>query len=154
MKKGLVLLLTMALSMTLCGCGAEDKVTTSSCSISENNMNMTMDFSATNDEIDKVTMTVIPDNEAMGITSFKDLDDDMKTQIKEVFLTSLGLDKDTYDGIKIDVEFDDNMTLTVDIDLKVADEDILTKLGLDLDDADMSLEKSVEDLEESGYTCK
>lgn len=154
MKKALVLLFTIALSITLCGCSNENKVTTSTCSISESSMKMSMKFSATNGEIDKVVMTVTPNNSTMGISSFKDLDDDMKSQIKKLFLSSLGLEKDSYDGVKIDVTFDEEMDVKLDLDLKVADKDILDKLGLDLDDTDMNLEKSVKELEESGYTCK
>lgn len=150
MKKVLVL---FAVAMTLCACG-KDKITSNTCTATENNMKMTIKMTATNDEIDKVEMTMIPDNSAMGISSFEDLDDDTKGQVKSLLLTSLGLDKDTYEGIEISVDFNENMIMKLNFDLKVADKAILEKLGLDFEDTDMSLERAVKDMKSSGYTCE
>jgi len=153
MKKTFALLLMMILTVTLCACG-KDKVTTLSCSGEQSGSKMTFDLSATNDTIDKVKMTVVPNNADMQITSFKDLDEATKTQIKDLFLTNLGLEKESYEGLDVIVNFDDNMNIIIDADLKTADKTILTKLGLDFDDKDMSLKRAKEDFESTGFTCK
>jgi len=154
MKKILSLLLVFTFVIILSGCG-KDKVTTTVCNYTDGDgSKMAFDLSATNDEIDRVKMTVVPSNTLMGISSFKDLDDDTKNQIKDAFLAEYGLEKDTYEGLKIEIVFDDNMNITFDADLKVADEEILKKIGMDFEDSDMSLERAIEDMEAEGYTCK
>ena len=66
----------------------------------------------------------------------------------------LVLEKDTYDGLKITIEFDDEMTVTFDADLKVADKELLKKVGMDFEGKDMDIDRFVENIEEEGYTCK
>lgn len=163
MKKALTLLLALTLSLTLCACGntketekgsTSDKVTTSTCSSKQSTMETSFDLSATNDEIDKVKMTVIPANSSMGITSFTELDDATKDKIKQEFLKNLGLESSSYEGLEIGVEFNDNMVITIDANLKTADKDILQKLGMNFDGYDMSLKRAVKDMESSGYTCE
>lgn len=153
MKKLLSLVLTLVFVLTLTGCGG-DKVTTASCTYTDDGTTMSFDLSATNDEIDKVKMIVVPANSSMGITSFKDVDDETKEQIKKNFLSTYGLDKQSYDGLEIKIEFDDNVTITFDADLKVADKDLLKKIGMDFEGQDMSLDKAIQDFEEDGFTCK
>lgn len=153
MKKLLMLVFSLTFVVLLTGCGNEIK--TAVCDHTDSTGNkITFDVSATNNEIDKIKMIVVPSNESMGIKTFKDVDDETKEAIKKSFLESYGLEKDTYDGLKITIEFDDNMTVTFDADLKVADKELLKKVGMDFEGKDMDIDRFVEDVEKEGYTCK
>lgn len=153
MKKLFALVLTLTSVLLLTGCG--NKVTTAVCNNTDATGNkMTFDVSATNNDIDKIKMTVVPANKSMNIETFKDIDDETKEEIKKAFLEEYGLEKDSYDGLKITIEFDDNMTITFDADLKVADKELLKKIGMDFEGKDMDIERFVDDMEEQGYTCK
>lgn len=168
MKKILSLLLVGMFSLTLCACGNDTttsqsekeetkkpEVTTASCSMSDEEMTTVIDLSATDDEVDKVKMSVTPSNESMGIDSFEELDAETKEQIKVIMIESLGLDPEKeYKGIKVTVDFDKEMTVNVVADLKTADPEVLKTIGLDFEDADMSLKTSIKDLEDEGLTCK
>ena len=153
MKKLLMLVFSLTFVVLLTGCGNEIK--TAVCDHTDGTGNkITFDVSATNNEIDKIKMIVVPSNKSMNITTFKDVDDETKEAIKKSFLESYGLEKDTYDGLKITIEFDDNMTVTFDADLKVADKELLKKVGMDFEGKDMDIDRFVEDIEKEGYTCK
>ncbi len=152
MKKLLMLVFSLSFVILLTGCG--DKVKTTVCDYTDSSGKISFDVSATNNEIDKIKMIVVPSNESMSITTFKDIDEETKGIIKESFLATYGLEKDTYDGLKISVEFDDNMTVTFDADLKVADKDLLKKIGMDFEGKDMDFDKFVTNIEAEGYTCK
>lgn len=153
MKKLLMLVFSLTFVVLLTGCGNEIK--TAVCDHTDATGNkITFDVSATNNEIDKIKMIVVPSNKSMNITTFKDVDDETKEAIKKSFLESYGLEKDTYDGLKITIEFDDEMTVTFDADLKVADKELLKKVGMDFEGKDMDIDRFVENIEEEGYTCK
>lgn len=153
MKKVLSLLVLGCLTLTLCACG-EDKITTATCKTTEDNMTMTFDLTATNDEINKVKLTMIPDNSIFGVESLNILDDEQKEQVKSSMLTSLGLDSDSYEGMEIDIDIEDTMVITIDADLETADPETLKKVGMDFEGADMSLEKAIEDMPSDGFTCE
>ena len=157
MKKGFALLFMALAVLTLSGCGEkEDVVTSSNCKLTQaDGSKITINFSATNDEIDHVKMVMIPSNEAMNITTFEDYDETTKQQITDSFLTTMGFDKTSYKGFEIDVEYAKEMTITFDIDLESADNEALKKVGLDFENEtyDMTLAKSVEEVEALGYTC-
>lgn len=155
MKKVLFLLLTMVLTVTLCGCSAEDKVTSNTCTMTASSgVETTYEMTATNDQIDKIVLTMKPDNSLFGVESLNILDDAAKEQVKTSMLKTLGLDSDSYEGISIDIDINDTMIITVNVDLKVADEEILKKIGMDFSDANMSLEDAVKEMKESGATCE
>lgn len=154
MKKLLMLVFSLTFIGLLTGCGSNE-IKTAVCDYTDTTGNkITFDVSATDNEIDKIKMIVVPSNESMNITTFKDVDDETKEAIKKSFLDSYGLEKDTYDGLKITIEFDDNMTVTFDADLKVADKELLKKVGMDFEGKDMDIDRFVEDIKEEGYTCK
>lgn len=150
MKKALVLAIT---TIALCGCG-KNEITTKTCSMNENNIGMTFKLTATNDEIDKVVLTMEMDSAYFGVESLDILDDEQKEAIKENMLSTLGLDSDTYEGIKINIEIKETMVVTIDADLTKADAEVLKKVGMDFTGADMSLENAVKDLTDNGATCK
>ena len=47
-----------------------------------------------------------------------------------------------------------DMVITVDADLEKADPELLKKVGMDFEGADMSLERAIEDMEAEGFTCE
>lgn len=167
MKKLSILLLTFALATTLTtGCGNETKkegkteepkdvITSKTCTLTEEGvMDQEFILTATNDEIDKVKLVMVYDNSMFEVDTLSTLTDDQKEQIKENMLTTLELESDTYEGLTIDIEIEHQMTVTLDADLKKADEEVLKKVGLDFTDADMSLETAVKDLTDGGAVCK
>lgn len=154
MKKIISLLLILMLTVTLCGCGKKDVVTSKTCTMTQSNMDMSYKLTATNDEIDKLVLTITPNNSLFGVDSLNVLDDAQKEQVKTAMLKNLGLDSSNYEGLDIDIKIDDNMVVTVTADLKVADKDVLKKIGMDFTGVDMSLKRAVEDMEDAGATCK
>lgn len=153
MKKISMLLMTIVLSLTLAGCGKSGKITSSTCTLNQNNIEQTFKMTATDDEIDKIDMTMVYDSKTLGVNSLSDLTDEQKEQVKTTMLKTLGLEG-TYEGLEIDIDIQDKMTVTIKMDLKKADKDVLKKLKLDFTNADMSLKKSVKQMEEEGATCK
>ncbi len=137
------------------GCG-KDKITSKTCELNEEGLNMTATMTATNDVVEKIDMTIIPENSYIGIDSFEELDDDQKAVFKDTMLSSLGVTGEE-DGVEVDVKFDKKMTITLNLDFKKADKDVLKTLGFDVENAsdeEMSLERAVKDLEDDGATCK
>jgi len=155
MKKLLVLLLTIIISINICACSKEkgDKITSNTCSINENSMEKTFKLTATNDEIDKIVLTIKPDNSLFGVESLEILDDEKKEQVKTNILSTLELDSYSYDGIKINIDINESIIISINVDLKIADKEILKKIGLDFSNADMSLKNAVNDMKKSGATC-
>lgn len=154
MKKILSLLSVVVLSLALFGCGKKDEITTASCKTNEDNMEMTFDLTATNDEINKVKLTMIPDNSLFGVESLDILDDEQKETVKTTMLSNLGLDGNTNEGMTIEIDINDTMIIKIDADLETADPETLKKVGMDFDGADMSLEKAIKDMKADGFTCK
>ena len=153
MKKITLLLFAIVLTLVLTGC--EQKVTTATCTIKQNNALNTFKFSATNDEIDKVDLTMVIDNSAFGVDSLSTLSDKQKELVKTNMMRTLGLrEEKKYKGFEFNVEIKDEMTITINADLKTADPVALKRVGMDFTGADMSLKKAIKDLEASGATCK
>ena len=159
MKKMCGLLLTLVMVFSLCGCG-EEKVeqkesVTKTCTLNEENIEETFVLTATDGEdIDKVDLTMVFDNAMFGVDSLNVLDDTQKEQVKTNMLTTLGLDSDTYEGLAINIDIQDQMTVTINADINKADAEVLKKIGMDFTDADMNLENAVKDLTDGGATCK
>ena len=87
--------------------------------------------------------------------SIPKLDDSIKEQMKKSMLANLGLEKDSYEGLTIKMDFNDKMVLTLTADLNKADSELLKKIGLDVTNADRSLKRAVADFKkESHGTCK
>lgn len=150
MKKILTLALVMILFV--CGCG-KDEVLTNTCTLKEDGLEQTYKMTATNDEINKVELEIVYDNETLGVDSLEGLTNDQKEQIKTNMLTTLGLEQTTYEGFEIKIDIEEKMTVTIDADLTKADAEVLKKVGLDFSNTDMSLENAVEDFKDTGATC-
>ena len=148
MKK-VYLLLVVALLLITTGCTKEAKETSKTCTMEEEGMKQVYTFGATDGEIDKVSIAMTFDDESM-----KNLTDEDKEQFKQIMLDSMGLEDKTYEGMSISFDFSDKVTITIDTDLKKASKDDMKKVGLDFDDTDMSLAKTIKEMEKDGATCK
>lgn len=153
MKKISFILLSIVLVLALTGCGG-DKITSSTCTTTSDGVTYTYKYSATNDEIDKIEMTLVFDNSTFGVDSLDILTDDQKEQIKVNMLSTLGLDSSNYEGFLFNIDIQDKMIVTVVADLKTADPEVLNKIGLDFSNTDMSLKNAVKDMKESGAVCE
>lgn len=154
MKKLSMVLLSFFVIVFVSGCG-KDVVETRTCTSNQNGVEQSFTFTATNDEINKVDMVFTYDNSLFGISSFKDVDNETKEQMKNSMMESFGLEKNKYDGFEIKIDIQDKMTVTINADLKKADKNILSKVGMNFTgDEDMSLKRAVEDSKADGFTCK
>lgn len=154
MKKLFALLLTIALSATLVGCSTEDVVETKTCTKEAEGISQTYKLTATNGEIDKVELVMVYDNSIFGLDTLSTLTDDQKELIKTNMLTTLGLESNTYEGFEINVDIQDQMTVTVSADIEKADPEVLKKVGLDFDGVDMDLDNAVDGMTSDGAVCK
>ena len=151
MKKILMALLACLL---IAGCSSKEATEEhASCVIEQAGlMTMDVDFSAKNDEITEMVMKITIDPSLFGGVDFSELDEDAKNQVQDAMLEQLGLSSDTK-GLTTSVDFTDTMIVTVGIDLKAASKEDLNKIGLDIDNTDMSFKRLLEDSEKEGYTC-
>lgn len=158
MKKLSVLLLSLVMVLTFAGCGndsiKEDVVATKTCSRQNDGYEEIYKWTATNDKIEKVELSIVYDNSMFGVETLSTLTNEQKEQIRKNMLTTLGLESNSYEGIEINIDIEDKMTVSIDADLKKADEKVLKKVGLDFSDTDLSLKTAVSAAEEDGASCK
>lgn len=163
MKKISMLLLSIILGATLTGCSIgteendtpkEDVIATKTCTQEYDDYVGTYVLTATNDEIDKIEMTYVYNNSLFNVDTLATLTEEQKEQIKTNMLSTLGLDNATNEGMEIQIDIQDQMTVTIKADLKVADAAVLKKVGLDFSNTDMSLEAAVKGYEKDGATCQ
>lgn len=171
MKKLFMLLLTTMLMISLTGCQetkenndttnnqngnnqTEDLTTTKSCNqINQiSKLNQTFTYTATNDEIEKVKVVRVYNNETLGVDSFSNFTETQKESYKQNILNQIGLDSTNYEGLTIEFEFNDQMTITINADLKIADEEKLQMVGLDFSNG-KSLKQKIEDMRKNGAIC-
>lgn len=137
--------------LVLAGCGGSDaKTETKTCSVElQSGMNMDATFTAEDDTITKTSVKVTIDGSALGLGD-TELTDDQKKIMEDAILSQLGVEEGK--GVEVKVEFEDtDIIATVDIDMKEGDTSTLSALGFD---ETASLEKTVEEAEDSGATCK
>lgn len=155
MKKLSILLLTIVLAVIVTGCGSTADVVEKTCTMKEvSGVQQTFKLSATNDEVDNVELKMVFNNSLFNVSTLSTLTDSQKEQIKTNMLTNLGLTKDTYEGMEIGIDIQDQMTVTIKADLSKADPEVLKKVGMDFEGADMSYERAIKDMEDAGATCK
>lgn len=156
MKKLSILLLTIVLSFVVTGCGnISSAVESKTCSLAETSgVTQTFKFTAKNDEITGVELKMVFNNSLFNLDTLSTLTDDQKEQIKTNMLKNLGLESDTYEGLEIAIEIKDQMTVTIKADLAKADPEVLKKIGMDFEGADMSFDRAIKDMEASGASCK
>lgn len=148
MKK-IYILLAVAFLFVTTGCSKEAKEETKTCTMEAEGMKQVYTFGATDGEIDKVSIAMTFDDESM-----KNLSKEEQEQFKKIMLESMGLEDKTYEGMKISFDFSDKMTFVIDADLKKASKEDMKKVGFDFDDTDMSLDRTIKDMEKDGATCK
>lgn len=155
MKKFVSLLLLVVLTFMVTGCSSVDpKIETATCTLNGvNNMDQEFVYSATNDQVDKIKLTMTYDNSMFGVETLDTLTDDEKEKIKTNMLEALELDKTSYEGLEITIDIQDRMTVILDADLNKADPEILKKVSLDFEGADMSFDRMLKDMKEAGATC-
>ncbi len=156
MRKLSILALTIVLAFMVSGCAMTgSKVETKTCTMGEvNGIDQTFVFSATNNEVDKMELKMVFNNSLFGVDTLSTLNDTQKETIKSTMLKNLGLDSDTYEGLEIIVDIDDQMTVEVKADITKADPEVLKKIGMDLTGVDKSFDRAISDMEEAGATCK
>jgi len=156
MRKLSILALTIVLAFIVSGCAMTgSKVETKTCTMGEvNGIDQTFVFSATNNEVDKMELKMVFNNSLFGVDTLSTLNDTQKETIKSTMLKNLGLDSDTYEGLEIIVDIDDQMTVEVKADITKADPEVLKKIGMDLTGVDKSFDRAISDMEEAGATCK
>ncbi len=153
MKKLYLLLIMTLMVFTLSGCG-KDKIESKTCTRTVDSYVETTKYTATNSEIDKINAEFVYDNSLFGVETLSTLTDEQKETIKSNFLTNLGLESYTYEGLTIALDIEDQLKVTIDADLKKADADILKKLGYDFSNTNMNFDEGIKSLVEAGYTCK
>ncbi len=156
MKKLSILALTIVLAFAVSGCAMTgNKVQSKTCTMKANGIDQTFVISATNKDVDKMEIKMVFDNSLFGVNTLSTLTDAQKTTVKETMLKNLGLESDTDDGLEIIVDINDQMTITVKIDITKADPKILQKItGMDTTNVDWSFKRTISDMEKSGATCK
>lgn len=148
MKK---LLLTAFAVLVLAGCGSSSgKTETKTCSVTQSGMNMDATFTATDDKVTKASVAVKVDASALGDMS--KLTDDQKKQMEDMVVSKMGIEEGK--GVTLKFDFGEkDITVTVDIDLKEGDKEMLKKLGFD-GGTDFKLSDTIKDAEADGATCK
>lgn len=153
-KKMKKILMALLACLLIAGCSSKEaKEEHASCVIEQAGlMTMDVDFSAKNDEITEMVMKITIDSSLFGGVDFSTMDDEAKGQVKDAMLKQLGISEDTK-GLTTEVDFTDTMVVTVGIDLNTASKEDLKKIGLDIENTDMSFKRLLEDSEKEGYTC-
>ena len=135
--------------LLLAGCGSSAKTETKTCSLEQSGFKMDATFTAEDDTITKTSVKVTMDGASLGLGD-TELTDEQKTLMEDAILDQLGVEEGK--GVEAKVEFDDsNIIATVDIDMKEGDSSTLDALGFG---GTASLEKTVEQAEDEGATCK
>lgn len=167
MKKLSIFLLSMVCAITLSGCGNavddnkdsnknKDVITTKTCTVSEEGF-LTEDivFSATNGKVDKFNIVMTYDNSLFGVDSFAELSEEEKEAMKSEMLSELDSEDYSFEGVDIKVDINDQVVMTMIVDLNKADRELLDEIGFDFSEFDgMSLDEIAAQLTEVGATCK
>ncbi len=149
MKKVLILLIILLICLT--GCNRE---ITKTCEISTNEYKQKWTYKVDGEKINKIELNITYDNSIFGnVESFASLTKNEEQELKKAILSNLGFDKDSYDGFKIDILVNDNINVKVKIDIEKADKELLSKIGLDLDQ-NRNIDSTIVEMKENGATCR
>lgn len=132
----------------------EDTITTKTCTITNAaGLKQTFAYTATNDEITKVTLTKIFSNDALGVNDFSSMTEDQKEDYKNNMLNSIELDSTTYEGLSITFKFEKQLSMVIEADLTKADLELLQKVGLDFSN-NKNIDTQINNMTQNGATCK
>lgn len=154
MKKISTILLAIMMICVVTGCGKEDEVKTVTCTKQESAYSNTTTLTSKNGEVGKIKITYAYDNSAMGVSSFNDVTDEQKEQIKTNMLTTLGFNDKTYEGFSINVYFDDQMKTDIEINMETVEQEALDKVGLNFSNTNKDFDDAVQSYKDTGYTCE
>lgn len=80
--------------------------------------------------------------------------DIIKEQIKTNMLTTLGFNDKTYEGFSINVYFDDQMKVDIEVDMDTVEQEALTKVGLNFSNTNLDYDDAVQSYRTGGFTCE
>ena len=103
------------------------------CTYSSGSTYQEWNFDIKNDLISKLNIKVNKSSLTYNYETLNNLTSSQKNQIQEEVLYDLGLDRLNYDGIDIKLNYNEYLTIEIDIDYSKAQEDILKKLNLNYD---------------------
>ena len=92
-------------------------------------LNITVNGDA-NDKLSRFGMNIVMDESLLGGIDLSGLDDETKAMLEESLLSSIGIDPNAQ-GITVNVDFGETITVDVNIDLTTASDDALAALGMD-----------------------
>lgn len=154
MKKISMLLSAIIMVFVVTGCDEKEEVKTFACTSKFDKYTNTTTLTSENGKVGKVKVTYAYDNEAMGVTSFNDVTDEQKEQIKTNMLTTLGFNDKTYEGFSINVYFDDQMKVDIEVDMDTVEQEALTKVGLNFSNTNLDYDDAVQSYRTGGFTCE
>lgn len=130
----------------------QEKIT---CVITEENSALKQEYSfeAENNLINHIKLSITYD-EVYDIKDFSNFTEDQKINFEAVMLNAMGIEKAINEGLEIKMDFNKQLTVTIDADLEKADEELLKSVGLDAETIDLNYEQTIEDLKNTGATCQ
>lgn len=151
MKKIVIILL---ICVSLVGCNKEEYSPINICTYHDDKVEEKYVFTSNGDIVSNVehSSTYYPSN--FGATTFKDMDEETRKKTKDELLKQYGLESEEDEGYKFNITFEDNMVVTITIDMNVAKEDIIDKTGLQFLREDRSLKNALIGLESLEFECK
>lgn len=164
MKKIILITTSIILILFLSGCSKnlesvkkveepkEEKIT---CIIYEDNSNLKQQYSfeAKNNIINHIILSITY-NQVNGIENFSTFTEDQKLNFESIMLNAMGLEKTKNPGLEVKMDFNEQLTVTIDADLEIANEELLKSVGLDAETIDLDYKNTIEDLKNSGATCQ
>ena len=151
MKK-LYLILPVIMILLVVGCGESG---TKTCTIDRNSYTETDKITGKDGKVSEMEMTFVYDNSLLGGKSLKDFSDEQKEMLKKEMLNRLGLEKEVNEGLEVKFDMEDQMKLSMKVDVNKVDKDILSKIGVDFSGvANTDYSSAIKTFEDGGYTCK
>ena len=162
MKKTILLTIIILGTLLSSGCSLnkeelieEPKKEKITCVITEDNSSLKQSYSfeAKDNLINRIKLSITYD-EVNNITDFSNFTEDQKINFEAVMLNAMGIEKAINDGLEIKMDFNKQLTVTIDADLEKADEELLKAVGLDAETIDLNYEQTIEELKNTGATCQ
>lgn len=144
----------LCFTLILCGCNLSSQKTVT-CKTEEDGLKMSYKMTAKKDLINNLEIKITMTPESMGIESVKSLNSQDKKNLEEQLLKNFDLTNENEKGVKVSIEYNENIDIIIAIDIEKADQKVLEKFDLDeLEDEERSLEETVKEMEKEGLTCQ
>ena len=160
MKKICILFIMAVFSLNIIGCDnannlRSDSTTFKTCTTkNELGLEQTFKYTAINDVINQVEVTRVYSNETLGVDSFDNLSYSQRENLKLNMLNNIGLEQTEYEGIKINIDINNQIIVTINVDLNKADKEIIDIVGLGFLIEEANLENIVSEMINNGALCK